>query len=110
MYVYSPRVLVAASAIFWKTSKYAAMAWIVALKQGQKHQNTELGSKLHAPTPLTQAAAAKLGTAVSQYAQPSTGTSSANTAFPLTRSVIWFSTISSPLSHYIILHQTASVV
>jgi hypothetical protein len=25
-------VLVAASAIFWKTSKYAAMAWIVALE------------------------------------------------------------------------------
>jgi hypothetical protein len=50
-------VLVAASAIFWKTSKYAAMAWIVALKHGKSHQNMELGSKLRAPNTLTQTAA-----------------------------------------------------
>jgi hypothetical protein len=46
-------VLVAASAIFWKTSKYAAMAWMVALK----HQNTELGSKLRATNTFTQTTA-----------------------------------------------------
>jgi hypothetical protein len=54
-------VLVAASAIFWKTSKYAAMAWIVALKQGKSYQNMELGSKLRASNTLTQT------TAVFQY-------------------------------------------
>jgi hypothetical protein len=46
-------VLVAASAIFWKTSKYAAMAWIVALKIRKSYQNREL----RAANALTQAAA-----------------------------------------------------